>query len=53
MNTTPQNEPVFGSDLTLLDARQDKNRVEGGTLYLVATPKMALTVKKRMGHTRV
>ena len=38
MNTTPQNEPVFGSDLTLLDARQDKNRVEGGTLYLVATP---------------
>lgn len=38
MNTTPASEPTLDRSYIADDMRQDKNRVEGGTLYLVATP---------------
>ncbi len=38
MNTNHEAEPILDRALTADGMRQDKNRVEGGTLYLVATP---------------
>ena len=38
MNTNHETEPILDRTLIAEGMRQDKNRVEGGTLYLVATP---------------
>ena len=38
MNTNQETEPILDRTQLADGMRQDKNRIEGGTLYLVATP---------------